>query len=268
MSRENPTALVKGAGDLGTGIAFRLHKAGFRVLCTDLEKPLVIRRMVSFASAIYSGRISVEGVVAAKIIFADEAMSLWLRDTIPVMADSTGRAIEALKPDIVVDAILAKRNLGTKISDAKVVIACGPGFTAGEDCHALIETNRGHDLGRVLWSGQAEPNTGTPGKVGGADVERVVRASAEGTFYGRKAIGDLVKQGDVIATINSTPVPAPLSGVLRGLLHDGVTVKQGLKVGDIDPRGDVRYCFTISDKALAIGGGVLEAVFTLRDRWR
>ena len=267
MSRENPTAIVKGAGDLGTGIAFRLHKAGFRVLCTDLEKPLVIRRMVAFASAIYSGRISVEGVVGARISFADEAISLWQRETIPVMADPTGRAIEILKPDIVVDAILAKRNLGTKIGDAKVVIACGPGFTAGEDCHAVIETNRGHDLGRALWSGSAEPNTGTPGKVGGADLQRVVRAPAAGTFYGRKAIGDRVKPGDVIATVNSTPVSATLGGVLRGLLFDGVSVQQGLKVGDIDPRGEVRYCFTISDKALAIAGGVLEVVFTMRDRW-
>ena len=268
MSRENPTAIVKGAGDLGTGIAFRLHKAGFRVLCTDIEKPLVIRRMVAFASAIYSGRISVEGVVAARINYADEAVYLWQRDTIPVMADPTGRAIEAHKPDIVVDAILAKRNLGTKFGDAKVVIACGPGFTAGEDCHAVIETHRGHDLGRVLWSGQAEPNTGTPGNVGGAEAERVVRAPVNGTFYGRKAIGDFVQQGDVIAMVNNFPVPAPLSGVLRGLLHDGVAVQRDLKVGDIDPRGEVRYCFSISDKALAIGGGVLEAVFTMRDRWQ
>lgn len=262
-----PITLIKGAGDLGTGIAFRLHKAGFRVLCVDLEKPLVIRRMVAFASAIYTGRISVEGVVAAKINFADEAVYVWQRDTVPVMPDPTGRAIEALKPAIVIDAILAKRNLGTTISDAKVVIACGPGFTAGDDCHAVIETNRGHDLGRVLWSGQAEANTGTPGNVGGADAERVVRAPVNGTFYGRKAIGDLVKQNDVIAMVNNIPVPATLGGVLRGLLHDGVSVQRGLKVGDIDPRGEVRYCFTISDKALAIGGGVLEAVFTMRDRW-
>lgn len=274
MSRENPAlpttlpiAVVKGAGDLGTGIAFRLHKAGFCVLCTDLEKPLVIRRMVAFASAIYNGRIAVEGVVAARINFADEAVYLWQRDTIPVMADPAGRAIEALKPAIVVDAILAKRNLGTKIADAKVVVACGPGFTAGEDCHAVIETHRGHDMGRVLWSGQAEPNTGMPGKVGGEDAARVVRAPADGMFYGRKAIGDEVRQGDVLAMVGNTPVPAPLGGVLRGLLHDGVSVRRDLKVGDIDPRGVVRYCFTLSDKALAIGGGVLEAVMTMRERW-
>jgi xanthine dehydrogenase accessory factor len=263
----NPIALVKGAGDVGTGVAYRLWKAGLRVVCTDLEKPLVIRRTVAFAAAIYTGRISVEGVVAARIRFADEAVLLWSRDTVPVIADPEAHVIQTLHPQIVVDCVLAKRNTGTKLTDAKVVVACGPGFEAGVDCHAVIETKRGHDLGRVLWSGKAEPNTGVPGKVGGADAQRVVRAPVAGQFYGRKAIGDVVKAGDVIATVGTTPVPATLGGVLRGLLHDDVAVSAGMKVGDIDPRAEVRYCFTISDKALAIGGGVLEAVFSMRERW-
>lgn len=267
--REIPIAIVRGAGDLGSGVAFRLWKAGFRVLCIDIEKPLVIRRMVSFASALYEGRISVEGIVATRITQSDEAVYLWQRDTLPVLADPSGRSIDVLRPEIIVDVIMAKRNIAhTAINMAPVVIACGPGFEAGTDCHAVIETNRGHNLGRVLWSGHAEANTGLPGKVGGEDARRVVRAPVDGIMYGRKAIGDMVKEGQVIATVGTTKVEAPLSGVLRGLLHDGVSVTNGLKIGDIDPRGDQKYCFTISDKALAIAGGVLEAVFTLRGKWR
>ncbi len=268
MSRARPIAIVKGAGDLGSGVAYRLWKSGFRVLCIDLEKPMVIRRMVSFASALYTNRIAVEGIVAAKISYTDEAVYLWQRETMPVMADPVARAVEVLQPEIVVDVIMAKHNVNTRITDAPVVIACGPGFKAGEVCHAVVETNRGHDLGRVIWTGAAEPNTGTPGKVGGQDTLRVVRAPVAGMFYGRKAIGDRVKQGDLIATVGTTPVYATLAGVVRGMLHDGVHVTENLKVGDIDPRGDTRYCYTISDKALAIGGGVMEAVFTLRDKWQ
>ena len=267
--RSIPIAVVRGAGDLGTGVAFRLWKAGFRVLCLDIEKPLVIRRMVSFGSALYEGRIVVEGVVATRISFSDEAHYLWQRDTLPVLPDPAGRSIDVLQPQVVVDVIMAKRNIGkTVIGMAPVVVACGPGFVAGVDCHAVIETNRGHDLGRVLWTGSAEPNTNQPGKVGGEDEKRVVRAPVSGQMYGRKAIGDMIKVGQPIATVGKTIVEAPLSGVLRGLLHDGIDVSYGLKIGDIDPRGVQRYCFTISDKALAIGGGVLEAVMTMRAKWR
>lgn len=268
MARDIPIAIVKGAGDLGTGVAYRLWKCGFRVLCTDLEKPLVIRRTVAFASALYDGRITVEGVQCERVVYADEAIYLWQRNTLAVVADPIGRVIESLQPEIVVDAILAKRNTGTVITDAPCVVALGPGFTAGQDCHAVVETQRGHDLGRVLWVGSAAPNTGVPGKVGGEDAKRVVRAPIEGHFYGRKAIGDHVKEGDVIATIDTTPVRATLTGVVRGLLHDQVRVPAGLKVADIDPRNDPRYCFSISDKALAIAGGVLEAVFSMRESWR
>ncbi|PJF46648.1 MAG: molybdenum hydroxylase [Candidatus Thermofonsia Clade 3 bacterium] len=266
--RDIPIAIVKGAGDLGTGVAYRLWKCGFRVLCTDLEKPLVIRRTVAFASALYDGRITVEGVPCERVFYADEAIYLWQRNTLAVIADPVGRVVESLQPEVVVDAIMAKRNVGTTIHDAPCVVALGPGFVAGEDCHAVIETQRGHDLGRVIWSGSASPNTGMPGKVGGEDARRVVRAPRDGLFYGRRAIGDSVEEGEVIAQIEDAPVHAPLGGVLRGLLHDGVQVSAGLKVADIDPRGEPRYCFSISDKALAIAGGVLEAVFSMRERWQ
>lgn len=268
MPRDIPVAIVKGAGDLGTGVAYRLWKCGFRVLCTDLDKPMVIRRSVAFASALYDGRITVEGVQCERVFYADEAVYLWQRNTLPVVADPQGRMIEALQPEIIVDAILAKRNAaGTLITDAPCVVALGPGFTAGTHCHAVIETQRGHDLGRVLWVGSAAPNTGVPGKVGGEDERRVVRAPKAGQFYGRKAIGDLVKEGDIIAQVDTEPVRATLAGVLRGMLHD-MPVLANVKVADIDPRGDPRYCASISDKALAVAGGVLEAVFTLREAWQ
>jgi xanthine dehydrogenase accessory factor len=266
-ARTRPIAIVKGAGDLGTGAAYRLWKAGLRVLCVELPKPLVIRRAVAFASALYDGLITVEGVQAERILYVDEAMYVWQRGCLPVIADAEQRALDILRPEVVVDAVMAKRNTGTRLADAPVVVACGPGFTAGQDCHAVVETQRGHDLGRVLWAGGASPDTGVPGRVGGEDARRVVRSPADGAFYGRRAIGDAVKAGDVIAQVDTTLVRAELDGVLRGLLHDGVEVTAGLKVADVDPRGEPRFCFSISDKALAIGGGVLEAVFTLRNRW-
>jgi len=268
MARDIPIAIVKGAGDLGTGVAYRLWKCGFRVLCTDLEKPLVIRRTVAFASALYDGCITVEGVQCERVFYADEAIYLWQRGTLAVVADPVGRVVESLQPEIVVDSIMAKRNTGTTILDAPCVVALGPGFTAGRDCHAVIETQRGHDLGRVIWVGSASPNTGVPGKVGGEDARRVVRAPCDGPFYGRRAIGDMVKEGDMIAQVGDVPIHATLSGVLRGLLHDDVQVKAGLKIADIDPRGEPHYCFSISDKALAVAGGVLEAVFTMRESWK
>ncbi len=266
--RTHPVVVVKGSGDLGTGAAYRLWRAGFHVLCTDLPQPLVIRRSVSFASALYDARITVDGAMAERIMYVDEAVYTWQRDGVPVIADADGRSIAALHPEIVVDVVMAKRNTGTTLSDAPLVIACGPGFTAGLDCHALIETQRGHNLGRVLHTGSAAADTGVPGTVGGADVQRVVRAPIAGMMYGRKAIGDVVKAGDILAQIDTTIVRSPLGGVVRGLLHDGVRVVADMKIGDIDPRADISYCYSISDKALAVGGGVLEAVFALRDKWQ
>ncbi len=283
--RAIPIALVKGAGDLGTGVAYRLWRCGFRVVCLDLDRPMVIRRTVAFASAIYEGRITVEGAQADRIYFADEAMYVWGNNGIPVMADPEARAIPALGPDIVVDAILAKRNTGTKISDAPVVIACGPGFTVGVDCHAVVETLRGHNLGRVLRDGHAAADTGIPGEIGGESVRRVVRAPEAGIVVGRRAIGDSVTAGDLIAEIENvaplassarsgdrpavrhTDVRAPITGMLRGLIHDGVAVTAGMKIADIDPRAEPSHCYSISDKALAIGGGVVEAALSMRARF-
>ena len=266
--RSQPVVIVKGVGDLGSGAAYRLWRAGFHVLCTELAQPLVIRRSVAFASAIYDARITVDGAQVERIMYVDEAVYTWQRNSIPVIADPTARAVEIMHPEILVDCTMAKRNIGTRITDAPLVIACGPGFKAGEDCHAVIETQRGHNLGRVIWHGSAATNTGVPGNIGGADAQRVVRAPCAGTMYGRKAIGDIVKPGDIIAQIDKTVVQATIGGVLRGLLHDGVTVSENMKIGDIDPRAEVSYCYSISDKALAVGGGVLEAVFALREKWQ
>lgn len=277
--RAIPVAVVKGAGDIGTGVAYRLWRCGFRVLCLDLAKPLVIRRTVAFASALFEGRITVEGAQADRIQYIDEAIYVWTHHGIPVLADPVGRAVATLKPEVVVDATLAKRNLGTKIDDAPVVVACGPGFSAGADCHAVVETQRGHNLGRVIQSGSAAPNTGVPGEIGGEAERRVVRAPVAGVVMGRRAIGDRVKEGELLAEVFPQPsqgdaiarahveVRAAIGGVLRGLIHDGLEVPAGLKIADIDPRAEAAFCYSISDKALAIGGGVVEAALSLRSRW-
>jgi xanthine dehydrogenase accessory factor len=259
--------LVRGAGDLGTGVAYRLHRAGFTVMVTDLAQPTCVRRAVSFAEAMYAGRVTVEGVTAVRVDDPMLGMAHTVMGDIPLVVDDAS-VVQRMQPPIVVDARLAKRNLGTRQHDAKLVIGLGPGFTAGVDCHAVVETNRGHDLGRVYWEGSAEPDTGLPEPVRGLAGERVLRAPATGTLTGRAQIGDAVKAGDVVADVAGEPITATFDGVLRGLVHDGLAVTAGMKVGDLDPRGLRENCFTISDKARAIGGGVLEAVMTGMDLWR
>jgi xanthine dehydrogenase accessory factor len=255
---------VKGGGDLGTGVAWRLHRCGFRVLVTETGEPTVIRRAVAFASAVYSGATTVDGVTA-RLVADDEAISrAWGADEVPVMIDPEAAVVRRLLPEAVVDAIMAKRNLGTRITDAPIVVALGPGFIAGYDCHAVVETNRGHSLGRVIMEGSAEPNTGVPGTLGGESARRVLRAPGSGVFRGVRAIGDRVEEGEVVAHVDGEPVRARLGGVVRGLLCDGLAVRAGAKVGDVDPRGVVDHCFTISDKALAVAGGVVEAILYLR----
>lgn len=251
--------LIRGAGDLATGIALRLHRAGLRVAMTDIEKPTAIRRTVCFSQAIVHGETVVEDVKAVRAECV-QVLELLRAGVIPVLADPEGICIEKLKPDAVVDAILAKRNLGTKITDAPVVVGVGPGFTAGEDCHAVVETMRGHTLGRVIWEGSAIPNTGIPGLIGGFAGERVLRAPADGVFRPLLEIGAQVKMGDVAAVVDGVPMTCTLDGVLRGILAEGTTVFKGMKAGDIDPRCKVEHCYTASDKALAVGGGVLEAI--------
>ncbi|OIQ58660.1 hypothetical protein MOTE_18480 [Moorella thermoacetica] len=261
MARE--LVVIKGAGDLASGVAHRLHQSGFQVIMTEIPKPTVIRRAVAFAEAVYNGETTVEGVTARLVSDPESALAVTRQGEVAVLVDPRAGVIAALKPRIVVDAILAKTNLGTRIDQAPIVIALGPGFTAGKDAHAVIETQRGHYLGRVIWQGEAAANTGIPGEVMGYREERVLRAPADGVFRSCKAIGDPVRAGETVATVDGIPLRARISGVLRGILHDGLQVTAGLKAGDVDPRGERDYCFIISDKARAIGGGVLEAILHL-----
>lgn len=266
QSLANVLVVVRGGGDLGTGVAWRLHRCGFRVLVTEIAQPMVIRRAVAFASAVYEGAITVDGVTARRVKDEVGIRAAWAAGEVPVVVDPEAEWVRRLQPQVVVDAIMAKRNTGTRITDAPIVVALGPGFTAGVDCHAVVETNRGHNLGRVILKGSAEPNTGIPGEIGGESVRRVLRAPVDGIFRGVRAIGDRVRVGEVVAYVDDTPVLSQLDGVLRGLLHDGLKVHAGMKVGDVDPRAAVAHCFSISDKALAIGGGVVEAVLFLARR--
>lgn len=256
-------ALIRGAGDLATGIALRLWRSGIRVVLTDLERPTAIRRTVAFSEAIVHGETTVEDVIARPAANADEARALLTQGIIPVLADPGCACREALAPDALVDAILAKRNLGTRITDAPVVVGVGPGFTAGEDCHAVVETMRGHTLGRVIYRGSALPNTNIPGLIGGYAGERVLRAPADGIFCQKLEIGAVVRAGDIAGEVDGELMKCTIDGVLRGILADGTPVFKGMKSGDVDPRCKPEYCTTASDKALAVGGGVLEAVLNL-----
>lgn len=255
--------VIRGAGDLATGIALRLRRSRIQVVMTDVEQPTAIRRTVCFSQAIVRGETTVEDVGARRVKNAAQAREALWDGVIPVLPDPEGHCIPELRPDAVVDAILAKRNLGTKITDAPVVVGVGPGFTAGEDCHAVVETMRGHYLGRVIYHGSAIPNTGIPGLIGGFAGERVLRAPADGIFRQLLDIGAQVKMGDVAATVAGLPMVCTLDGVLRGILADGTPVHRGMKAGDIDPRCEVKHCYCASDKALAVGGGVLEAILAL-----
>ena len=252
--------LIRGAGDLASGIALRLFHAKMEVIMTDLPRPTAIRRTVCFSQAILFGTMTVEDVTAVFAETPEAAVSILKEKKIPVLADPEAACIAALRPDAVVDAILAKRNLGTKITDAPCVIGVGPGFTAGVDCHACVETMRGHTLGRVITEGSPIPNTNIPGLIGGFAGERVLRAPADGIFRQRLEIGDMVEQNEIAGLVGTEPMRCQISGVLRGLLADGTPVHRGMKAGDVDPRGEVSYCQLVSDKALAIGGGVLEAI--------
>jgi len=261
MTCQNLVVLIRGAGEMATGVAHRLYQSRLKVCLLEIAKPLAVRRTVCFSEAIYDGEKEVEGVRAKLVATPDEISSVWTEEMIPVLVDPDARQTrDSLKPDVVVDAILAKINLGTRSDDASLVIGLGPGFAAGKDVHAVIETNRGHHLGRVILKGEAEPDTGIPGEIGGYSAERVLRTMKKGVFRSTQSIGDQVSKGTVVAVVDDFPVMAQISGMIRGLLRDGVEVKRGTKVGDVDPRGKKEYCFTISEKARAIGGGVLEAI--------
>ena len=251
---------VRGAGDIATGVAFRLRKSGFSVVMSDLPQPTSIRRTICFSEAIVKGETTVEDITARFAENAAEARQILQRGEIALFADPTGELVRQMHPVAVIDAILAKRNLGTKIDDAEIVIGIGPGFTAGKDCHAVVETMRGHTLGRVYYSGSAMPDTGIPGSIAGFTLERLLRAPRAGIFRGVKQIGDVVEAGEICAYVEDEPVVSRIRGVLRGLLPDGIEVFEGMKSGDVDPRCEISHCFTVSDKALAIGGGALEAL--------
>ncbi len=265
-AREFGPILVKGAGDLASGVALRLHRAGFAVVMTELPYPLTVRRMAAFAQAIFDGVTQVEGVEARRCT-ADEVSVVLARGVIPLVVDPAATLVKRLRPAVLVDAIMAKQNTGTRLEDAPLVVALGPGFTVGVDCHAVIETDRGHELGRVLRQGSAAPDTGLPGALPGLPptASRVLRAPQAGYVTPHCAIGDTVAAGTLLATVGEgeaapAPVLAPFAGVVRGLIHPSVRVEAGMKIGDLDPRARPAYCFTVSDKALAVGGGVLEVV--------
>jgi len=252
--------LVKGGGEMATGVAHRLTRSGFRVCLTEIPQPLAVRRAVSFCEAVFEGQMGVEGLLAERVVGKEEISRAWEEGKVPVVVDPECAIRRVLNPDVLVDAILAKRNTGTRITDAPLVIGLGPGFRAHEDVHLIIETNRGHRLGKVIEEGEAEPDTGIPGEISGYTRERVLKAPVTGKFKGKKRIGDRVEKGEVVAEVEGVPLDSKIAGVLRGILRDGLRVQEQMKVGDIDPRGIREHCFAISEKARAIGGGVLEAV--------
>ena len=255
--------IVRGGGDLGTGVAYRLFKAGYRVVVLDIEKPLTIRRGVSFSEAIYSGEIIVEGVQAVLAKDIDQIYQAMDYDFIPVYIDPEGKIIGEINPLAVVDCIIAKKNLGTSKKLAEITIGVGPGFEAGVDVDLVIESKRGHYLGKVIHKGMAAVNTGIPGETMGFTEERILRAGASGIVKNFYKIGDSVERGDLISQVGEVETLAEISGILRGIIREGIYVEKGLKIGDIDPRGIREYAFTISDKAMSIGGGVLEAIMYL-----
>ena len=261
--------IVRGGGDLATGTIYKLKKSGFPVLILEVSNPSAIRRNVAFCEAVYQGFQTVEDMTCYLAESLEQAQELLLEGKLAVLVDPAGESISKLKPLAVVDAILAKKNLGTNRNMAPVTVALGPGFTAGVDVDAVVETKRGHNLGRVFWTGAAAPNTGIPGIIGGYGKERVIHCPAKGILRNVKNITDTVSKGEVIAVVETengiVPVEATLDGILRGLIRDGYPVNVGFKMADIDPRAEeYNNCFTISDKARCIAGGVLEAILQRR----
>lgn len=252
---------IKGAGEMASAVAWRLHRANLRrIFMLEVDNPLAVRREVSFCEAVHKGQKEVEGVKAILVKSPDEIRACWEKDAIAVLVDPRWQSLKRLSANVSVDAILAKKNLGTKMREADLVIGLGPGFTAGKGVHYVIETNRGHNLGRIITSGSAEPNTGIPGSIQGHAEERVFWAPNSGTFKSQMQIGDSVKENDILGFVDEAGVIADIDGVVRGLVRSGIKVNQGMKLGDIDPRGEKNYCYTISDKARAIAGSVLEVI--------
>lgn len=257
-----PGVVVRGGGDLATGVAWRLFRCGFPLVVLELSHPLVIRRGVAFANAVFDGRCAVEGIEAV----LTDAPRLAALDHVQVVIDPDGDSVRRLKPTVVVDARMAKRRNDTHLQDADIVVALGPGFEAGVDCHLVVETQRGHFLGRVYTHGTAIPDSGVPGRLGGESVQRVLRAPEDGTFECNVTLGAQVAAGDVVGTVGQAPVVSSIGGTLRGLLRGGTPVRAGVKVGDVDPRPPHEIdLHVISDKSRAVGGGVVEAIL---GRWQ
>jgi len=260
--------LIRGGGDLASGVTYRLYQAGMRVVITELSEPLAIRRSVSFAEAVYAGNTTIEGIRAQLIKSGAgrvELFSLFKKGIVPVMVDPDFLSSSFLEPSVIVDARMLKQNVSYPINAKSLVIGLGPGFTAGENCHAVVETKRGHTLGRVYWHGSGSADTGIPDNILGQSGKRVLRSPAVGQFKAIAAICDQVKKDQPVAQVAGVIIKSPFDGILRGLLKDGLNVSLGMKVGDVDPRNDPGFCLLISDKALAIGGGVLEAILTRQD---
>lgn len=254
--------LVRGGGDLASGVVVRLHRAGWQVIVTELPHPLAVRRYVAFAQAVFNGKVKVEDVDACRVNNYTEAENAITQGVVAVMVDPDLAVRKDFQPHVLIDGRMRKMPSDLPINSAPLVIGLGPGFTAGQDCHAVIETKRGPFLGRVIWQGQAQPDTGVPERVGEHQEERVLRAPADGELVTILEIGAYVKSGQEIARVAEHPVLAPFDGIIRGLLADGIPVQAGVKIGDVDPRTDAQLSRMVSDKALAIGGGVLEAILS------
>ena len=258
--RRRRLVVVRGAGDLATGTIIRLTRAGYDVLCLEIEKPTQVRRNVSFAEAVYEKEWTVDGLTCRLIDSWRECFRAFDEGVVPLLTDESGECIKQLEPSVVIDAVIAKKNLGTRIDMAPLTIALGPGFEAGRDVDVVIETKRGHNLGKIITGGYAEANTGVPGIIGGYGKERVIRSSASGVFKGAKTFGDIVETGDVVAYVGNVPQHTLISGMVRGMLHDGLEVCEGFKIADVDPRGSGVDYTSVSDKARCIAGSVLEVV--------
>ena len=257
--------LIRGGGDLASGIAVRLHRSGFHVLITELPQPLVIRRSVSFAEAVPEGSTQVEDITGQLINDVNQSRESFNLGQIPILVDPDLSYLKEFNPEVIVDARMLKKPPGEGKELASLVIGLGPGFNAGVNCHAVIETNRGHNLGRVIWEGEPESNTGIPGVIGGYGEERVLRAPSSGILHTKIKIGDRLMEKSLIAEVDGQEVLAPFEGTLRGLLRNGTHVEQGLKIGDLDPRDDPSLWVRVSDKSRSIGGGVLEAILACPD---
>lgn len=255
-------ALIRGGGDLGSGIALRLHRAGFKIIITEIELPLVLRRTVAFANAIYEKEMIVEGVKSKFTSELNDIDSLLHSGIIPVLIDPELNVLNYISVDILIDARMLKSYNPNALNKKPLIIGIGPGFIASQNCHAAIESNRGHFLGRVLWEGSAQENTGTPGKIGSADFDRVIRAPLEGLINNGLMIGTMVKKGDFLGYVGNERIIASIDGCLRGLMHDGIYANKGEKIGDLDPRQDPSLINFVSEKSLAIAGGVIEAIAT------